>query len=305
MDQFEVIAMADTARYVALPERGLITVGGAEARPFLQGLISNDIEKARPDRAIYAALLTAQGKFLHDFLIAVLGEDLVLDCERPRLGDLGRRLAGYRLRAKVSLADASDDYVVAALLGPEATTRLGLPEQPGAAMPLGGGIAFRDPRHGGLGARAILPVAAGFAPLETAGFSAVPFDAYERLRLALGVPDGSRDMAVEKATLIESNFEALNGVDFSKGCYVGQELTARTKYRGLVKRRLMRVRIEGALPPAGTPLTLDGKEAGEMRSGLGADGLALLRLDRLEQSRGPLEAGGAKIHVLPAEEATA
>ena len=297
--------MAETARYVVLPERGLITVGGAEARPFLQGLISNDIDKAQPDRAIYAALLTAQGKFLHDFLIAVLGADLVLDCERPRLGDLGRRLAGYRLRAKVSLADASDDYLVAALLGPEAATRLGLPEQPGAALPFAGGIAFRDPRHRGLGARAILPVSGGFTPLEAAGFGPAPVGAYERLRLALGIPDGSRDMAVEKATLLENNFEALNGVDFSKGCYVGQELTARTKYRGLVKRRLMRVHVEGALPPAGTPLTLDGKEAGEMRSGLGAAGLAMLRLDRLEQSSGPLEAGGAKVHLLPAEEATA
>ncbi|MGD9536492.1 MAG: folate-binding protein YgfZ [Alphaproteobacteria bacterium] len=297
--------MAETACYVPLPERGLITVAGPEARPFLQGLISNDIEKAQAHRAIYAALLTAQGKFLHDFLIAVIGGDIVLDCERARLGDLGRRLAGYKLRAKVSLADASDDHVVAALLGPVSAEAAGVPPEPGAAISFGGGIAFRDPRHAGLGARAILPAATGFAPLDAAGFVRAPIEAYERLRLTLGIPDGSRDIAVEKATLLESNFEALNGVDFSKGCYVGQELTARTKYRGLVKRRLMRVRVEGALPPAGTPLTLDGKEAGEMRSGLGEEGLALLRLDRLEASGRPLEADGAKIHVLPAEEAAA
>ncbi len=291
--------MTDPASYVPLPARGLIAVAGDEARPFLQGLISNDIEKASAGRAIYAALLSPQGKFLHDFIIATLGEALLLDCEKSRLDDLGRRLAAYKLRSKISLADATEDYVIAAALGPTAAHRLGLPADAGAALPFGGGIAFCDPRDAALGARAILPAATGFAPLDAAGLAPAPLEAYERLRLSLGVPDGSRDMAIDKATLLENNFEALNGVDFSKGCYVGQELTARTKYRGLVKRRLMRVRAEGTLPPPGTLLMQDGKEAGEMKSGLGELGLALTRLARLTAAPDvPFLADGVRLRPL-------
>lgn len=289
----------DPACFVPLPARGLIAVAGEEMRPFLQGLISNDIEKASADRTIYAALLSPQGKFLHDFIIAALGDALLLDCEKDRLADLGRRLAAYRLRSKVSLADATDDYLIAAIPGPASAGRLGLPAEPGAALPLAGGVVFRDPRKAALGARAILPVATGFAPLEAAGLVAAPLEVYERLRLSLGVPDGSRDLAVDKAILLENDFEALNGVDFTKGCYVGQELTARTKYRGLVKRRLMRVRADGPLPPPGTPIVQDGKEAGEMKSGLGDLGLALLRLDRLAAAPdAPLLADGVRLRPL-------
>lgn len=291
--------MTDLATYVPLPARGLITVAGVDSRSFLQGLISNDIEKVNAGRAIYAALLSPQGKFLHDFIIAALVDTLVLDCEKARLGDLGRRLAAYKLRANVALADATDDYVIAAIPGPASAGRLGLPADAGAALPFGGGIAFCDPRNTALGARAILPAAQGFAPLDAAGLERAPIEVYERLRLSLGVPDGSRDMAVDKATLLENNFEALNGVDFAKGCYVGQELTARTKYRGLVKRRLMRVRAEGKLPPPGTVLMQDGKEAGEMRSGLDDLGLALIRLDRLEAAPDrPFLADGVRLRPL-------
>jgi folate-binding protein YgfZ len=298
--------VTERASYVPLTQRGLITVSGEDARPFLQGLISNDIEKVSPARAIYAALLTPQGKFLHDFLIARLGDALVLDCERDRLGDLGRRLAGYRLKAKIALADATEDYALVALIGADAASRLGLAAEAGTCARLGAGIAFVDPRDARLGARAILPIAHGVAALEAKGFVAAPFETYERLRLSLGVPDGSRDMAVDKATLLENNFEALNGVDFAKGCYVGQELTARTKYRGLIKRRLMAVRIEGPLPPAGAPLMLDAKEAGEMRSGLGERGLALIRLDRLaELGAAPLVAGASRVFPLGTDEASA
>ncbi len=292
------------AKYVPLPMRGLIAIAGDEARPFLQGLISNDVEKVSPERAIYAALLSPQGKFLHDFIIVALGQTLLLDCEKARVADLGRRLAAYKLRAKITLADATDDYLVAALIGPSSITPLGLPLEAGAARPLGDGMVYCDPRNPALGARALLPVGGGFKPLEAAGLTPAPFDVYERLRLSLGIPDGSRDMAVDKATLLESNFEALNGVDFSKGCYVGQELTARTKYRGLVKRRLMRVRVEGPMPPPGTTLLQNGKEAGEMKSGFGTIGLALIRLDRLEaEPEAPLLADGVRVQPLADGEA--
>ena len=284
--------------YVALEERGVILLEGPEAGAFLQGLVSNDIDKVTETTSLYAALLTPQGKFLHDFFVLRLGTAYLLDCEGPRLGDLGQRLAAYKLRAEVSLADATEDYRIVALFGPGTDDALSLPPGPGQTAPHDGGIVFRDPRRERLGLRVLLPHEQDPACFEALGFArGTPAD-YERHRLALGVPDGSRDIAVEKATLMESDFEALNGVDFEKGCYVGQELTARTKHRGLVRKRLMRVALDGPLPAAGTPIMAGDKEAGEMRSGLDGQALALLRFERIAdaaEAGTPLTAGETRI----------
>jgi folate-binding protein YgfZ len=283
--------------FVALGERGLLIVAGEDRRAFLQGLISNDVEKVGPAHAIHAALLTAQGKYLHDFFVAALGETLILDGEAARLGDLQRRLGLYRLRTKVTLAPAAGDLGVFAAFGGEALAALGLPDQPGAAAPFGGGVAFVDPRLVALGARLVMAKDAGAAALRALGFAEAEFATYDRLRLEHGVPDGSRDLTVEKAILLESGFEELNGVDWQKGCYIGQELTARTKYRGLIKKRLMAVRVDGALPPPGTPVMLGEQEAGEMRSGRDGIALALLRLDAVAAASAgqPLTSGAARL----------
>ena len=257
--------------FTELAERGLLTVAGEDRRAFLQGLISNDVEKVAPSRAIYAALLTAQGKYLHDFFVAERDDTLILDGEAARLADLQRRLAIYKLRAKVTLAPEAGGLAVFAVFGGDALAALG--------------------------ARLIAPRDAGAAALREAGFAAAEFAAYDRLRLSAGVPDGSRDLAIEKAILLEAGFDELNGVDWQKGCYIGQELTARTKYRGLVKKRLMPVRVEGTLPPPGTPVTLDGKEAGELRSGRDGIALALLRLEAVAGGQSLL-AGEARVTAL-------
>jgi folate-binding protein YgfZ len=282
-------------RYCAvLEDRGVLEVSGADRRDFLQGLVSNDVAKATSERALYAALLTAQGKYLHDFFIVAIGESLYLDGEAARLADLQRRLGLYKLRAKVSLAAASDRYIVAAAFGDGALDGLGLPAERGAAASFAGGVAYVDPRLAELGARLLLPRATGATPLIERGFRAGDVAAYDRLRLSLGVPDGSRDLVLDKSILLESGFDELNGVDWQKGCYVGQELTARTKYRGLIKKRLMPVAIDGPLPPPGTPVMAGDQEAGEMRSGRDGVGLALLRLEAVAASK-PLTAAGAKL----------
>jgi folate-binding protein YgfZ len=282
-------------RYCAvLEDRGVLEVSGADRRDFLQGLVSNDVVKATADRALYAALLTAQGKYLHDFFIVAIGEPLYLDGEAARLADLQRRLGLYKLRAKVSLAAASDRYIVAAAFGDDALDGLGLPAERGAAAAFAGGVAYVDPRLAELGARLLLPRATGATPLIERGFRAGDVAAYDRLRLSLGVPDGSRDLVLDKSILLESGFDELNGVDWQKGCYVGQELTARTKYRGLIKKRLMPVAIDGPLPPPGTPVMAGDQEAGEMRSGRDGVGLALLRLEAVAASK-PLTAASAKL----------
>ena len=290
--------------HVVLEERGVVSVDGPEAGAFLQGLVSNDVERVSEAQAVYAALLTPQGKFLHDFFMLRRGAGYLLDCEGPRVGDLGRRLMAYRLRADVALADATEDFHVVALFGAEAETTAAafdLPPGPGAAAPCEGGTIMRDPRAAGLGLRAILPRERDTALFERAGFVRGSAADYERHRLAQGAPDGSRDMEVGRATLLECGFEALNGVDFEKGCYVGQELTARTKHRGLVRRRLARVALDGPLPPAGTPIVAGARAVGEIRSGLDDTALAILRLERVAaaaQAGETLTAGETRV-ILP------
>jgi tRNA-modifying protein YgfZ len=268
------------ARFTLLADRGILAVSGDDRVNFLQGLISNDTTRLAPGRAIYAALLTAQGKYLHDFFMIERDGAILLDAEAARIADLKRRLSMYRLRAKVAI-DELPDLAVAAVFGGN------LPD-----------LAVPDPRLPALGGRVILPRDALRATLAALGLVETGFAEYDRLRLGLGIPDGSRDLVVDKSILLESGFDELNGVDWQKGCYIGQELTARTKYRGLIKKRLFPVHIDGAAPEPGTILTLDGKEAGEMRSSLGDIGLALVRL---ENADAPLVAGDATVRATAPE----
>ncbi len=282
---------------IVLEDRGILAVSGPDRRSFLQGLISNDVERMSAAEVRYGALLTPQGRYLHDFMIADAGEAIWLETERARLADLQRRLSLYRLRAKVALAERPE-LAVAAIFGPGAAALVGLPEVRGAARPLTGGVAFVDPRLADLGVRALLPRAEAHSFLKALALTQADFAAYDRLRLALGVPDGSRDLVPDKALLLESGFDELNGIDWRKGCYIGQELTARMKYRGLVKRRLLPVRIDGPVPAPGTPVMAEGREVGEMRSARDGLGLALLRLEALGGNR-RLAAGAAAIVPAP------
>jgi folate-binding protein YgfZ len=266
------------ACFVLLEDRGVLAISGADRRAFLQGLVSNDVDKVGPGQARYAALLTAQGKYLHDFLMVEGSESILLDAEAQRLADLKRRLLIYRLRAKVAI-DGRPDLAVASVFGDGALEALGFPAEPGIAQAFATGIALVDPRMAALGARCILPHESARSTLIGAGFAEVGFTAYDHLRLGLGVPDGSRDLVLEKSILLEAGFDELNGVDWEKGCYIGQELTARTKYRGLIKRRLVPVAVDGPAPSFGTIVTADGHDVGEMRSSNGETGLALLRIE--------------------------
>ncbi len=286
-----------TATIALLPERGILAVSGPDRRVFLQGLVSNDTEKLAAGRAIYAALLTPQGKYLHDFIMVEHDETIWLDAESARLADLRRRLSMYRLRAKVEIAELPD-LGVAAVFGDGALPALGLSDDPGAVRPFEDGVMLVDPRTAELGARLILDRLHLARLVEgrhvAAGVAEADFAAWDRHRLALGVPDGSRDLVPEKSILLEAGFDELNGVDWQKGCYVGQELTARTKYRGLIKKRLFPVHLDGPTPEPGALIMQDGKEAGEMRSARDNLGLALLRLEAVAENR-PLSTDLCKI----------
>ncbi len=286
--------------FTFLDHRSAVSISGADAESFLQGLVSNDVEKASESHAIWAAFLTPQGKFLHEFMIAKQDGHFLLECERNRRDDLITRLRRYRLRAKADI-EPEDEYRVAAVWGDNVAPALDLKNEPGFATSQGSSILFLDPRHADMGARIIGPEKDIEAILETAGCDQANIADYDEIRAALGVPDGSRDMEVEKALLLENGFEELKGIDFEKGCYVGQELTARTHYRALIKKRLLPVAIDGPAPAPGMQLTVDGKEAGEMKSSSQAHGLALVRLAEWQKATdGVLLAGETRLTPKPA-----
>jgi len=282
------------AKTALRPDRAFIRAAGEEVRPFLQGLLSQDVEKVRSDRAVYGALLTPQGKFLHDLFVTEDAEGaLVLECEADRADDLLTRLKRYRLRAKVTL-ELLDGWAAAIVWDGPA---FGLGEERGEAAPAGEALAYVDPRLADLGVRVVGPAEAVAAAVSS--FDTAPLELHRLLRLSLGVAEGAADIGLDRGYLLESGFDELDGVDWKKGCYVGQELTARTKYRGLVKRRLMPVRIEGAPPEPGDALAFDGRDAGEFRAAGDAEtGLALVRLDAwraAKERNAPLEAGEARL----------
>ncbi|MBF0247282.1 MAG: folate-binding protein YgfZ [Alphaproteobacteria bacterium] len=276
--------------YIPLPGRGLIRIAGPDARDYLQGLVSQDMRRVAADTAVYSAFLTPQGKFMFDFFCFEMDGALVLDCEAARRSDFFKRLSMYKLRSDVQLSDVTDAFQVHAV--PDG---LDLPAERGQAAPFGAGVAYRDPRHAGAGWRVVLP-SGDTAALEAAGLVPGAIKDYERLRLSLALPDGARDMSVDKALLLENGFEELDGVSFGKGCFMGQELTARTRYRGLVKKRLLAVDIDGPVPAPGTPIEKDGKDAGEMKSAIDGVGVALMRLDALEDG-GTYACGDATLTV--------
>ena len=289
------------ANYCLLPGRGVLRLSGADAHPFLQALITRDLDSLSPSRAAYGALLTPQGKYLFDFFLCLQGDDLLLETEAERLETLAKRLNMYRLRADVTIETLA--WEVHAAFGADAGTALDLTGV-GAAKSFDDGIAFLDPRLNAAGARIIAPSGKAGSLLAAAGLNLAEAEDYDYFRLGLALPDGGKDLVVDKSLMLESNFEALHGVDFDKGCFVGQELTARTKYRALVRKRLLPVQIDGPLPDPDTPLMAGEREVGNMRSARNDRGLALVRLDRLAAAGGMapgLRAGAATVALeLPA-----
>lgn len=229
--------MIQTPFYVQLENRGCLILTGNDVRPFLQNLITNDMKKLGQDQPLYACLLTPQGKFLHDFFIYEQDDHILIDCEGgERAHDLAKRLTMYKLRADVQI-QAQDHHSVYAIFN---TDQFGHP----------------DPRHKDLGYRSFK---------ASDALEEKPFAEWDKQRIALGVPDGSRDLVVGNSTMDEAHMDQLNAISYDKGCYLGQELTARMHYRGLGKKHLQTVRLDN-LP-----------DGAELRSSCGNIGLALVR----------------------------
>jgi hypothetical protein len=258
-----------TTQAAVLEDRGVLRVAGEDAANFLQGLLTNEMVDFAVGAARYAALLSPQGKILFDFLVlripAESGAAFLIDGPAAQVGELARRLGFYRLRAKVTIADESAERAVAAFWGAAPA------ERPG-------GFVYVDPRDPRLGWRAILPRAD--APAIGGGAQA-----YEAHRIRLGVPRGGVDFAYADIFPHDANLDLLHGVDFEKGCYVGQEVVSRMRHRGTSRKRIIRLALAGAAPAPGAPVLAGETPVGTLGSAAGGLALALLRLDRVEDAR--------------------
>jgi folate-binding protein YgfZ len=252
------------ADFVSFSKRGLVCVSGPDAATLLDGLLTHNVEAAGPKACVYTAMLTPQGKFLFElFILAPEAGTYWIDVSEP--ASFAKRLSLYRLRSKVTIEDKSEGFVVGAVWQAEA-----LPK---------GALAYPDPRHAGLPRRFIAPRAG-----LNIGDDAAAFAAFEQERLRLGVPDLAADLLVEKDFILEGLMDEMGGVDFHKGCYVGQEMTSRMKRRTTVKTKLCRVTFDGPVPGFETPILADGWEVGRMRSAGAGVGLALIRFDRVQKA---------------------
>jgi folate-binding protein YgfZ len=262
-------------------DRAVVRVAGLGARAFLQGLITNDIDKAKPGSAIHAGLLTPQGKILFEFFVVPAADGFLLDVPKSKAAELVQRLGFYRLRAQVEIVE-DPSFTVAAAWGRAPQ----LPE---------GAVAYADPRLPELGQRILLPSGANAGAL---GCALATEDEYRAKRIALGVPEGGRDYTFGDTFPHEAMFDQLNGVDFKKGCFVGQEVVSRMEHRGTARKRIVGVEGEAPLPPSGTEITAGSAPIGTLGSVSGRSGLALLRLDRAEEAQAtglPLRAGEVTI----------
>ncbi|MEX1036098.1 MAG: hypothetical protein WDZ54_09090 [Sneathiella sp.] len=275
-----------------LENRAILVLTGEDVWDFLQNLVTNDMKAISESQCLYAALLTAQGKFLHDFIIVKQGKVFLIDCAADRKNDLIRRLTLYKLRADVTISER--EHCIFALYGDGAHMAANLPDKAGCALQNSDNLCLVDPRNAALGVRII--ATAQFDPFEAFPDATVKDeDTYDSHRLHLGIPEGGQDIIPEKNFLLEANFEELNGVSFNKGCYVGQELTARTKHRAKIKKRLFRITYDGTLDP-GEKITLDGREVAEVRSFTNGQGLALVRLESMKNNAsGELMPKGVKL----------
>jgi tRNA-modifying protein YgfZ len=271
-----------------LSDRGVVKVAGDDARRFLNGLATNDM--ATPGQACFAALLTPQGKIIVDFIAAEAGPGdgggFFLDCPRALAPALVEKLNFYKLRAKVAVENLSEALGVMAVWDGAGSSEYGL--------------SFADPRLAALGTRTLLPPNVLAEAAADLGAALVEAEAYDAHRIALGVPRGGMDFSYGDTFPHEADMDQLNGVDFDKGCYIGQEVVSRVEHRASARNRVVPIAFEFA-PIAGLPVQAGDKPVGFIGSSTKGCGLALLRLDRVAEalaSGTPLTAGGVEIRAV-------
>jgi folate-binding protein YgfZ len=283
-----------------LPDRGVIKVSGADARGFLNNLVTAELGEIGPGTGRFAALLTPQGKIVVDFLVTEAPADdgggLLLDCPRALAPGLADKLGFYKLRARLLVENLSDRLGVLAVWDGEPAA------VPGLSFT---GPAFADPRDPRLGWRVLVPADLAQKAAGQIGAQIVDVAAYDAHRIACGVPRGGVDFSFGDAFPHETNMDRLHGVDFDKGCYIGQEVVSRMQHRGTARTRIVRVMLDDLRPEAGAEIRAGDKPVGTMGSSAGDRGLALIRLDRAAEAQDaalPLVAGGIALRLADPDE---
>ena len=274
-----------------LPDRGVIKVVGDDARRFLNGLVTGDMAKVAAGKPCFAALLTPQGKIIADFIIAEApaedGGGFFLDCPRALAPALVEKLNFYKLRARVNCEDLSEVLGVMAVWGGMADSEYGL--------------SYPDPRLPALGSRVMLPPHLAAAAAADLGANFADPDDHENHRIALGVPRGGLDFVYGDTFPHEADMDQLNGVDFDKGCYVGQEVVSRVEHRARARSRVVPIAYDEFAPTSGLPIMAGEKQVGTLGSTAKGRGLALMRLDRIADAlaaKTTLEAGGVAVRAV-------
>lgn len=274
-----------------LADRGVVSVSGPDAAKLLGGLITNEMSRLDAAPSLYAALLAPQGKILFDFFVVTAGDGFLLETSRARAADLAKRLAMYKLRAQVEIRDVSADYAVGALWD----------GAPSVADVPQGFVAHPDPRLGDLGYRVLAPAGTTGAKLASAtGSMEASEEAYHAHRILLGVPEGGRDFVFGDTFPHEALLDQLDGVSFTKGCFVGQEVVSRMQHRTTVRKRVVTVTADTVLPGEPLPVVAGKAEIGRLGSVAGSRGLALVRIDRVAEARRdgvPVTVGGQPVTV--------
>jgi tRNA-modifying protein YgfZ len=267
-----------------LPDRGVVKVVGDNARQFLNGLLTCDMGRVTPEHAAFAALLTPQGKIIVDGIAAEApqedGGGFFVDCPRALAPTLVGKLNFYKLRAKLVIEDLSETLGVLAVWDGSGSTQYGL--------------QYADPRLPALGDRVMIPPHLANEAAADLGAEIVDAKHYEAHRIALGIPRGGLDFTYGEAFPHETDMDQLSGIDFEKGCYVGQEVVSRMEHRGRARTRIVPVAYDGFAPEVGAPITAGDKSVGTLGSTVTGRGLAMLRLDRVEDALAsgvPLVAG--------------
>jgi tRNA-modifying protein YgfZ len=281
----------DRMKAALLPDRGVIKVAGDGARNFLHGLVTADMLELTPGAARFCALLTPQGKIIADFFVAeapaAAGGGFFLDTPRALVATVVEKLNLYKLRAKVMIEDLSETLGVLAAWDGGGVTKYGL--------------CYADPRLPALGLRLMIAPHLAAAAAAELGADLVPANDYDGHRIALGVPQGGVDFSYGDAFPHETDMDQLGGVDFGKGCYVGQEVVSRMEHRGTARTRAVPVRYDGAAPETGAAITAAERQIGTMGSAAGGRGVAMVRLDRVAEAisqGGSLTAGGVPIELV-------
>ncbi|MEP3278919.1 MAG: folate-binding protein [Stappiaceae bacterium] len=270
-----------------LTDRGIVRIAGPERSPFLQNLLTCNMDLVENSGPQFGALLTPQGKILFDFLIANSEQGYLVDLPLSLIPTFIKRLGFYKLRAKVDIEDVSQDLAALAIWDCQEE-----PEIPA--------LTYRDPRLSQLGFRAIGARSGLGADFATQGLTHVPLHDYHTHRIRLCVPQGELDYDYGSIFPHDVNMDGLNGIDFSKGCYVGQEVVSRVKHRGTARKRMISVVADGSLPVSGTPITASGKSIGTLCSSAGSTAIAQLRLDRVKNALDqnvPLFVEDTEVHV--------